>query len=49
MINRLVCESILACEKLQLSQQDFWVQCFHLMRKIIGAVDYKGVREVMKV
>ncbi|KAK6627240.1 Mediator of RNA polymerase II transcription subunit 23 [Polyplax serrata] len=45
---RLVCECILSCEKLQLKQQDFWVQCFHLMRKIIVGVDYKGVREIMK-
>ena len=49
LFSRLVCECILACEKLQLSQQDFWVQCFQLMKRIIGGVDYKGVREIMKV
>jgi mediator of RNA polymerase II transcription subunit 23 len=46
---RMVCECILSCEKLQYQQEDFWVECFRLIRKIIGGVDYKGVREIMKV
>ncbi|KAJ4431363.1 Mediator of RNA polymerase II transcription subunit 23 [Periplaneta americana] len=45
---RMVCECILSCEKLQYQQGDFWVECFRLIRKIIGGVDYKGVREIMK-
>jgi len=45
----MVCECILSCEKLQYQQEDFWVECFRLIRKIIGGVDYKGVREIMKV
>ncbi|GFG29793.1 hypothetical protein Cfor_03295 [Coptotermes formosanus] len=45
---RMVCECILSCEKLQYQQEDFWVECFRLIRKIIGGVDYKGVREIMK-
>ncbi|CAG2056360.1 unnamed protein product [Timema podura] len=45
---RMVCECILACEKLQYLQGDFWVECFNLIRRIIGGVDYKGVREIMK-
>ncbi|KAH0534921.1 mediator of RNA polymerase II transcription subunit 23 [Cotesia glomerata] len=45
---RMVCESILCCDKLVYELQDFWVECFILIKKIIGGVDYKGVREVMK-
>lgn len=45
---RLVCESILGCEKLVYELQDFWVECFGLIKRIIGGVDYKGVREIMK-
>ncbi|XP_020291253.1 mediator of RNA polymerase II transcription subunit 23 [Pseudomyrmex gracilis] len=45
---RLVCECILTCDKLQYQLKDFWVECFVLIRNIIGGVDYKGVREIMK-
>ncbi|KAH0954985.1 hypothetical protein HN011_002731 [Eciton burchellii] len=45
---RLVCECILSCDKLQYQLADFWVECFVLIRHIIGGVDYKGVREIMK-
>ncbi|XP_066992222.1 mediator of RNA polymerase II transcription subunit 23 isoform X2 [Anabrus simplex] len=45
---RMVCECILACEKMQYQQGDFWIECFRLIRRIIGGVDYKGVREIMK-
>lgn len=45
---RMVCECILACEKLVYKQGDFWIECFNLIRRIIGGVDYKGVREIMK-
>jgi mediator of RNA polymerase II transcription subunit 23 len=27
---------------------NFWIECFQTIRKIIGGVDYKGVREIMK-
>ena len=27
---------------------EHWVQSFKLVRKIVGGVDYKGVREIMK-
>nr|CAD7403168.1 unnamed protein product [Timema cristinae] len=47
-LKMMVCECILACEKLQYLQGDFWVECFNLIRRIIGGVDYKGVREIMK-
>ncbi|XP_071446035.1 mediator of RNA polymerase II transcription subunit 23 isoform X2 [Hetaerina americana] len=45
---RMVCESILACEKMQYQNEDFWVECFKLIKNIIGGVDYKGVRAIMK-
>jgi len=45
---RLVCESLLNCEKLVYTNCEHWVQSFALVRKIVGGVDYKGVREIMK-
>jgi mediator of RNA polymerase II transcription subunit 23 len=44
-----VCECILNCDKLQYQNEEFWIKCFTLIRHIIGGVDYKGVREIMKV
>ncbi|KAI5734599.1 hypothetical protein M8J77_008576 [Diaphorina citri] len=46
---RLVCECILSSDKLQYKNEDFWIKSFQLVRKIIGGVDYKGVREIMKI
>jgi mediator of RNA polymerase II transcription subunit 23 len=37
----MVCETIMACDKLQYQKEDFWVECFQLIRRIIGGVDYK--------
>lgn len=45
---RAVCEQILLCEKLTYNNQNFWLACFQLIRRIISGVDYKGVREIMK-
>ncbi|XP_065332205.1 mediator of RNA polymerase II transcription subunit 23 isoform X2 [Cloeon dipterum] len=45
---RLVCEAVMNCEKLQYHRQNFWTECFKLVLKILGGVDYKGVRSVMK-
>lgn len=36
------------CDKLTHSNKNFWIGCFQLIRKVIGGVDYKGVREIMK-
>lgn len=44
----MVCEQILLCESLVYQNKNFWIECFQLIRKIIGGVDYKGVREIMK-
>lgn len=45
---RVVCEQILSCEKLSYQNQNFWIGCFDLVLRIIGGVDYKGVRDIMK-
>lgn len=45
---RLICEQILSCDKLDYKNELFWIECFRLIKRIIGGVDYKGVREIMK-
>ncbi|XP_014210874.1 mediator of RNA polymerase II transcription subunit 23 isoform X1 [Copidosoma floridanum] len=45
---KLVCDCILSCDKLQYQNEEFWIKCFTLIRRIIGGVDYKGVRQIMK-
>lgn len=45
---RQVCDALLHSEHLKPSRTDFWIAAFRLVRKIIGGVDYKGVREIMK-
>lgn len=47
--SRKVCEIIIASELLQHNNSYFWVECFKLIKKIIDLVEYKGVREIMKV
>lgn len=46
---RMVCEIVISCDKLQYNNQLFWIECFKLLRKIVDMVEYKGVREIMKV
>ncbi|CAH1789085.1 unnamed protein product [Owenia fusiformis] len=46
---KLVCEIILACEQLTLANVETWCQMFALMHNIIGGVDYKGCRDLLKV
>lgn len=46
---RSVCETIITCDKLQCTNQSFWVESFKLLHKIVDLVEYKGVREIMKV
>lgn len=46
---RMVCEAILSSEKLVYTNEHFWIEGFCLIRRVIGGVDYKGVREIMKV
>lgn len=46
---RSVCEVLKTHEKLVITNHDFWLECFKLLYRIIDLVDYKGVREIMKV
>lgn len=45
----MLCDCILASDELVYKNADYWIECFNLIRRIIGGVDYKGVREIMKV
>ena len=45
---RVVCEQIISSEKLDLKNEIFFVESFKLIKRLIGGVDYKGVREIMK-
>ncbi|XP_049544481.1 mediator of RNA polymerase II transcription subunit 23 [Anopheles darlingi] len=45
---KLVCDQLMGSEKLTYKNSCFWIESFRLVRKIIGGVDYKGVREIMK-
>lgn len=45
----MLCDCILTNEKLTYQNADFWIESFSLVRRVIGGVDYKGVREIMKV
>ena len=46
---RQVCDAILTSDQLKPERTDFWIASFCLVRRIIGGVDYKGVREIMKI
>lgn len=46
---RKVCEVVISSEILQHCNTHFWIECFKLIRNIIDLVEYKGVREIMKV
>ncbi|KAK0059322.1 mediator of RNA polymerase II transcription subunit 23-like isoform X2 [Biomphalaria pfeifferi] len=44
-----VCDALLTCDKLTVNEELHWVATFKLARKIIGGVDYKGVRDLLKI
>jgi mediator of RNA polymerase II transcription subunit 23 len=46
--SRQVCEQLLSYDKLNYKNEIFFIACFGLIKKLIGGVDYKGVREIMK-
>lgn len=46
---KLVCEVLLTCEHLQYQDDEFWCAGFGLIGHIINMVDYKGVRDLLKV
>ncbi|XP_054154034.1 mediator of RNA polymerase II transcription subunit 23-like [Oppia nitens] len=46
---KLVCETILSSEKFHYKNEVFWCNSLSLIRKVIGSVDYKGVRDLLKI
>ncbi|XP_061846688.1 mediator of RNA polymerase II transcription subunit 23 isoform X4 [Colius striatus] len=46
---RMVCESLINSDTLEWERTQLWALTFTLIRKIIGGVDYKGVRDLLKV
>lgn len=44
-----MCISLLQDESLIPDHDIFWVTAFAIIKKILTGVDYKGVREIMKV
>lgn len=45
----MICIGLLTNENLIPDHDIFWVTAFGIIKKIITGVDYKGVREIMKV
>lgn len=46
---RLACETLISHDKLLHKNNDFWLSSFRLLLSTIDLVEYKGVREIMKV
>jgi mediator of RNA polymerase II transcription subunit 23 len=46
---RAVCDAVLKSEYLTYENSALWIVSFQLVRQIVGGVDYKGVREIMKL
>lgn len=47
--SRPICEALLTSESLHYKQKEQWIQNFVLIKKIIGGVDYKGCRDLLRV
>uniref|UniRef100_A0A3B5LGR9 Mediator of RNA polymerase II transcription subunit 23 n=1 Tax=Xiphophorus couchianus TaxID=32473 RepID=A0A3B5LGR9_9TELE len=45
---RMVCVALISSESLEWERTRLWALTFKLIRKIIGGVDYKGVRDLLK-
>ncbi|EHB17388.1 Mediator of RNA polymerase II transcription subunit 23 [Heterocephalus glaber] len=45
---RMVCETLINSDTLEWERTQLWALTFKLVRKIIGGVDYKGVRDLLK-
>ncbi|XP_035384714.1 mediator of RNA polymerase II transcription subunit 23 isoform X1 [Electrophorus electricus] len=45
---RMVCQALISSEALEWECTQLWALTFRLIRKIIGGVDYKGVRDLLK-
>ncbi|XP_043213331.1 mediator of RNA polymerase II transcription subunit 23-like isoform X1 [Amphibalanus amphitrite] len=46
---KLLCDNLLENKQLAVSRRDLWTETFLLLRRIVHKVDYKGVREIMKL
>ncbi|CAB1340254.1 unnamed protein product [Coregonus sp. 'balchen'] len=45
---RMVCQALISSDNLEWERTQLWALTFRLIRKIIGGVDYKGVRDLLK-
>ncbi|XP_071393600.1 mediator of RNA polymerase II transcription subunit 23 isoform X3 [Centroberyx affinis] len=45
---RMVCVALISSDSLEWERTQLWALTFRLIRKIIGGVDYKGVRDLLK-
>uniref|UniRef100_A0A8C2FL38 Mediator of RNA polymerase II transcription subunit 23 n=1 Tax=Cyprinus carpio TaxID=7962 RepID=A0A8C2FL38_CYPCA len=45
---RMVCQALVSSDSLEWERTQLWALTFKLIRKIIGGVDYKGVRDLLK-
>uniref|UniRef100_A0AAY4E3H4 Mediator of RNA polymerase II transcription subunit 23 n=1 Tax=Denticeps clupeoides TaxID=299321 RepID=A0AAY4E3H4_9TELE len=45
---RMVCQTLVSSDTLEWDRTQLWSLTFKLIRKIIGGVDYKGVRDLLK-
>ncbi|XP_064196166.1 mediator of RNA polymerase II transcription subunit 23 [Anguilla rostrata] len=45
---RMVCEALISSDSVEWERTQLWALTFQLIRKIIGGVDYKGVRDLLK-
>ncbi|TKS76042.1 Mediator of RNA polymerase II transcription subunit 23 [Collichthys lucidus] len=45
---RMVCVALISSDSLEWERTQLWALTFKLIRKIIGGVDYKGVRDLLK-
>ncbi|ROL44013.1 Mediator of RNA polymerase II transcription subunit 23 [Anabarilius grahami] len=45
---RMVCQALIGSDSLEWERTQLWALTFKLIRKIIGGVDYKGVRDLLK-
>ncbi|KAG9510935.1 Mediator of RNA polymerase II transcription subunit 23, partial [Fragariocoptes setiger] len=48
-IARFVCEALLTCDRLDFSNTIFWMHSFEFITRVITSVEYKGVRDILKV
>ncbi|KTG03893.1 hypothetical protein cypCar_00013356 [Cyprinus carpio] len=44
----MVCQALVSSDSLEWERTQLWALTFKLIRKIIGGVDYKGVRDLLK-